>query len=856
MAGKQSNTRKKHSHKLHPQLVFTTHSHKYKKYLLAYALEKKQRQALSEKTVTVTGTNGVIFSRNDRLFSHVAAQLKAITAVPRSNKKRGKKNRFIWWWFVLITALKWQTAVKKAVRTTLKPVYRATRSFTRWNRKKSWGFRRSINKKKKSSSHTTTNPLTSIWRPFYYTLRLFPVHTSIALLLSFFILGTTWAASEYIFKDLPDPHDLTRLTPPVTTKILDRNGNVLFRLYEDENRTIVPLSKISPYVINATIAIEDKDFYSHNGFSIRGISRAFLSNSQGEQTQGGSTITQQLVKLRLLSPEQTLQRKIKEVIVAILAEGIYEKNQILEMYLNQVPYGGATYGIEEASQKYFNKSAKDLNLAESALIAGLPAAPSAYTPFGSNPEFAKNRQLEVLRRMVEDGVVSQEEADTAANQTLAFATNTIDIQAPHFVMYVRDLLESEYGLEALYQGGLEVRTSLDLTLQNQVQQQVSDEVNRLKNLNISNGSALVTNPKTGEVYAMVGSTNYFDFEHDGQVNVTTRPRQPGSSIKPLTYALALEKGMTVTTRIEDSPVTYEVAGAKPYTPQNYDGRYHGRVTLKEALASSYNIPAVKLLNEIGVNTFIDKAEAMGITTWKDRRRFGLSLTLGGGEVLMTDMAKLYGAFANEGYVTTLNPILEIRTHKGETLYKNTCAIEGLGCFREKVLDSRVAYLVSNMLSDNAARTPAFGPQSTLHIPNQEVAVKTGTTNNMRDNWTFGYTSERLVAVWVGNNDNQPMSYVASGVTGASSIWNNIMVTLLDDTKPHAFAVPPGLVQLGSCISGENNRCHGCSSEKTEYYIAGTEPKSPCNVAQNSTLPSFLQRNNRNRRSTPAIEQVP
>jgi penicillin-binding protein 1C len=572
-----------------------------------------------------------------------------------------------------------------------------------------------------------------------------------------------------------------------------------------------------------------------------------VSNSQGEQTQGGSTITQQLVKLRLLSPEQTLQRKIKEVIVAILAEGIYEKDQILEMYLNQVPYGGSTYGIEEASQKYFGKSAKNLDLAESALIAGLPAAPSAYTPFGSNPEFAKNRQLEVLRRMVEDGYISEEQAYQAGAQELQFATNTIDIEAPHFVMYVRDLLEEEYGPETLYRGGLEIRTTLDSELQAEVQEKVTSEVDRLASLRVSNGAALVTNPTNGEIYAMVGSTDYFDFEHDGQVNVTTRPRQPGSSIKPLTYALALEKGSTVTTLIDDQPITYEIAGSKPYSPKNYDGKYHGKVTLKEALASSYNIPAVKLLNQLGVNTLIDKAEEMGITTWGDRRRFGLSLTLGGGEVLMTDMAKMYGAFANEGYVTDLNPILEIRNYKGETLYQNTCALENEGCFRQKALDSRVAYLISNILSDNSARIPAFGPQSTLYIPNQQVAVKTGTTNNMRDNWTFGYTSDRLVSVWVGNNDNQPMSYVASGVTGASSIWNDIMVTILDEEKPHAFEVPPGLVQVAQCIQGENKSCRGCNSGKVEYYVAGTEPKGLCNVAQNqSNTDASLEEIRRNR----------
>ena len=368
---------------------------------------------------------------------------------------------------------------------------------------------------------------------------------------------------------------------------------------------------------------------------------------------------QQLVKNRFLTPERTISRKVRELVLAILVEGSYSKNQILELYLNQVAYGGSTYGIEEAAQTYFNKSARDLTLAESALLAGLPQAPSRYSPFQSDATSAKSRQLEVLRRMVEDGYISQSQATAAGQEELVYATDRISIQAPHFVMYIRELLSQQYGEAALLTRGLQVRTSLDLELQNQVQEIVTDEITSLERLRISNGAALITNPNTGEIMAMVGSTNYFDFENDGQVNITTSQRQPGSSIKPLTYALALENGFTAASRIDDAPITYAIAGSKPYSPQNYDGTFHGRVSLREALASSYNVPAVKLLAQLGVPALLDKAELVGINSWSDRSRYGLSLTLGGGEVNMLEMAQLYGSFANEGQKVPLNPILEV-----------------------------------------------------------------------------------------------------------------------------------------------------------------------------------------------------
>ena len=641
------------------------------------------------------------------------------------------------------------------------------------------------------------------------------------------IFGAGYTTYLFIFKDLPKTSQLIQDDQIVTTRILSRDSEVLFKIYEDENRTLVKLSDIPQHLIDATIATEDKNFYYHRGFSIQGIIRAAIANRQDNSIQqGGSTITQQLVKNRLLSRERTIQRKLRELVLSISVEFKFSKDDILEMYFNQVPYGGSAYGVEEAAQRYFGKNVTQLNLAESTMLAGLPAAPSVYSPFAV-PELAKRRQKEVLQRMVDDEYLDQTQADAAYNQSLNFQHDSIDIIAPHFVFYIKQLLAQQYGEAAINQGGLEVTTTLNLELQQAAQKIVTDEVNKLKPLRVNNGAALVTNPKTGEILAMVGSKDYFDFEHDGQVNVTLRSRQPGSSIKPLTYAIALENGKSPSSIINDSPITYRSLGSPPYSPKNYDGKFHGKVTLRESLASSYNVPAVKTLAEIGVSNMLDKAELMGIDTWQDRSRFGLSLTLGGGEVKMTDMAELYSSFANQGKTTSLNPILEIKNYKGEILYRNTCVLDNKGCPQNKTLSPKVAYQISDILSDNQARTPAFGPRSVLHIPNQQVAVKTGTTNNLRDNWTIGYTTDYLTAVWVGNNDNLPMSYVASGITGASPIWNNIMRLLLDEDNPHTFPTPAGLIKVKICATTGTLPCAKCPVIKEELFVPGTEPQKAC-----------------------------
>ncbi|PIS08832.1 penicillin-binding protein [Candidatus Beckwithbacteria bacterium CG10_big_fil_rev_8_21_14_0_10_34_10] len=623
-----------------------------------------------------------------------------------------------------------------------------------------------------------------------------------------------------ILKDLPGPNRLINREPAIATKIYDRQGELLFTIFNgNQKRTLIKLEEIPDYVIKATISIEDKEFYQHTGFSLQGILRAIIRNLSNSSLEGGSTITQQLIKNALLTPEKTVKRKLKEIVLSIETEIIFSKDEILQMYLNEVPYGGTAYGIEEASQSYFGKSVKNINLSEAAFLAGLPAAPTKYSPWGANPQLTIKRQHQVLDRMVEEKYISNEEANKAKKEKIILASKESNIKAPHFVMYVKDLLVEKYGSLKTEQGGLQVTTSLDLGIQNMAQEKVSEEVEKLSRLQVGNGAALVTNPLNGDILAMVGSKDYFNLDEDGNVNVTTSLRQPGSAIKIITYALALSNGFSPSSIISDTPITYKSAGSPPYSPTNYDKRFHGNVTLRTALASSYNVPAVKTLAQLGVNKMIKLAKEMGITTWEDSSRFGLSLTLGGGEVKMTDLSTAYSVLANQGQKVDLNPILKVTDSKGKLLEEKIPS-------QTKVLSQEVAFLLTDILADNQARTPAFGPSSYLNIPGHQAAVKTGTTNDKRDNWTIGYTKDYLTAVWVGNNDNSPMSAVASGITGASPIWHNIMVELLKDQEGHEFLLPDNLIKVKICAWNGLLPCEYCPT-KEEYFTPGTEPKLHC-----------------------------
>jgi len=633
------------------------------------------------------------------------------------------------------------------------------------------------------------------------------------------------AAYFYVLKDIPSTATIGSTSYPQSTKIYDRNGKLLYTIYTSRNQTYVPFKQIPNHIKNATVALEDKDFYKHGAVDIRGITRAFISTVFKREVQGGSTITQQLVKNSLLTPERTISRKVKEIFLAFIIESVYSKDKILEMYLNQVPYGGTAYGVDAASQVYFGKPVEKLTLAESAFLAALPEAPSLYSPFGSRPEFGKARQLEALRKMREQGYITHEEEQEAVTLELKFSKIQNKILAPHFVFYVKDILEQRYGPRAVEQGGLHVTTSLDLDLQAYAEASVAAEIETLKKLNVSNGAALITDPRTGEVLTMVGSRGYFDTEIDGNVNVTLAKRQPGSSIKPINYAVGLIKGYTASTPLVDDRICFPNPGGQPaYCPVNYDGRFHGVVQMRFALANSYNIPAVKMLKANSVEAMIATASAMGITTFTDPSRYGLSLTLGGGEVTMLNMAEAFGVFANNGYRIPLQPILKVVDNRGRVLEEYNPPKSPI--FGKKVLPDGVAFIISHILLDNGARAQAFGANSILRVGNYPVSVKTGTTNDLRDNWTIGYTPSHLVATWVGNNDNKPMNGIVSGITGAAPIWHALMEKVLEGTKPQFPQKPDNVIGKHVCTDtgqvagpeGSEGRC----PTRFEYFIRGME----------------------------------
>jgi 1A family penicillin-binding protein len=634
-------------------------------------------------------------------------------------------------------------------------------------------------------------------------------------------------AGFYVFRNIPNPAKLSSSEYPQSSQIFDRNGKLLYEIYADKRRVPVSLKDVPQNLKNATLAIEDANFYQHNGFDVKGLLRGLFRTVIERRLQGGSTLTQQLVKNALLTPERTVSRKIKEAILTVATEAMYSKDQILEMYFNQTPYGGTLWGAESAANGIFNKDVKDLDLAESALLAGLPGSPTNYSPF-SHPEAAKNRQEMVLKRMLDLKMITQKQYDEAKAEKLNYYLNKTGILAPHFVFYVKELLTEKYGIQKLTEGGLKITTSLDLNMQQMAEATVSAEVAKLTKYKVGNGAAMITQPKTGQILAMVGSIDYFSNDIDGKYNVTTALRQPGSSIKPLNYAVAIETGkVTAASIVDDDPTCFGQINQAAYCPTNYGGAYHGLQSIRNSLANSLNIPAVKVLKVNGLETFVASASAMGLDTLKNASDYGLSLTLGGGEVTMGNMTVAYGVLANMGIKQNLNPILKVVDKNGKTLeeYKDTPGT--------RVLSRETSYIIQQILSDDGARSMVFGKGSMLNIKDHpEVAVKTGTTNDMRDNWTLGYTSDYVVATWVGNNDNSKMGGLVSGTTGAAPIWNKIMTQILKDQPVKKPVRPADVVGMNVCnLTGMAVPDEGCDSH-FEYFKKEFLPPKQTGLQQN------------------------
>jgi 1A family penicillin-binding protein len=633
-----------------------------------------------------------------------------------------------------------------------------------------------------------------------------------------FIFLFIWYARE-----LPSPDKVVR-NEGFATKIYDRNEKLLYDVYENQRRTPVELNDVPLYLRQATISVEDKDFYTHGGFDPKGYFRQIYNVIQLHQIAGGSTITQQLVKNAILTNERTITRKIKEFILAIQIERKYSKDQILKMYLNEVPYGSTAFGVESAAELYFNKKVGELNLVESAFLAGLVQRPSVYSPFSSTPTAYVERTKHVLQRMYDDGKITKDLQNEAVKQLadLKFSESGSSFQAPHFIMYVKKLLIDRYGENMVEQGGLKVTTTLDLDLQNKAQTIVADEIAKVEKYHITNGAAMVMDPKTGEILVMVGSKNYDDPNYDGKVNVTVSSRQPGSAIKPVTYATAFKKGLTPATMIMDVKTSFPGGDKPEYVPVNYDGKFRGPVQIREALASSLNIPAVKVLAKVGIKEMMQQAFDMGLTTLEptseNLSRVGLSVTLGGGEVRLIDLVSAYSAFANTGLKIEPIAILKVTDKNGKILEDNK-PVTG-----RRVLTPEQSYLISNILSDSKARLLTFSPGSYLEFNDRQVAVKTGTTNDKRDNWAIGWSPSFIAGVWAGNNDNTPMVQVSSGVSGASPIWRKIMNEALKLKPKEDFPVPENIVTAEvDTISGY--RSHDGFSSKIESFIKGIEPKN-------------------------------
>ncbi len=632
------------------------------------------------------------------------------------------------------------------------------------------------------------------------------------------------AASWMLFSDTGG--QIPSAPAPATVSIYDRHSVLLYEALDPKQGKagFVPLEQLPTFLLQATVATEDSSFYSNPGVDPLAILRALWRDwRQHRIVSGGSTITQQLARTLYMSPsersEQSLGRKIDEAILALRLSLRLSKDKILELYLNSTTYGHQAIGVDAASRVYFGKSARDLDLAESALLAGIPQAPSDYDPL-TNLDGAKARQRVVLSLMVKQGYISQAEADSAAAEPLHLSSAAFPLKAPHFVAYVRQILADQLGIDPAVTGPLRVYTTLDLGLQEIAEATVKRYVASLVDKNVTDGALVALDPSTGQILAMVGSADYYDKSIDGEVNVTLAARQPGSAIKPLLYAAALDSHViTAATVLYDVPTSFLTADGKSYSPENYDRVWHGPVSVREALANSLNLPTVAVMQRLGVGAFLDVAGRAGLNTLASRSSGDLSLALGSGEVRPLDLASAYAALAAGGIHRDPVAILRVEDARGHVLWQ-------AGAPRERrVVSPQAAYLVTDILSDNDARSIAFGPDSPLKL-SRPAAAKTGTTTDWRDNWTVGYTPDLVTAVWVGNADNSAMKGV-SGISGAAPIWHDFMEEALKGHPAEAFSEPPGLVRREVCPESGKLPSQWCPDRRTELFIAGTEPTATC-----------------------------
>ncbi len=642
----------------------------------------------------------------------------------------------------------------------------------------------------------------SVFKKINYTFLYFITVIGLGFLSVFATIGVASGAYlVYVNTTLPSLEELTTRDVAESSKVYSRDGTLLYEFHGEYNRTSVDLDRISPYLKNATLAVEDKDFYKHGAISMSGIVRALRANAEsGGAVQGGSTITQQYVKNALLDRKKLYSRKVREILLAYKVESHFDKDQIFELYLNEIPYGRNAYGVEAAARSYFGKTAGELNLAESAYLAALPQAPSYYSPTGANYDALAKRQQFILKLMQEQGYITELEKHQAENQTVAFREPKTEIKAPYFVSWIQNYITEQYGKDFLRQGGLRIYTTLDLNLQSLAEKVVLEGAAANKKYGAYNAALVAVEPATGKILAMAGGKDYFgsaepagcrpgvSCKFEPNVNVATSNRQPGSSFKPYAYLTAFkpEFGLTPMSKVLDAPTTFGYSGGRPYIPRNYDGRSHGMITIRKALAGSLNVPAVRTLATVGVDNVVKTAKDLGITS--PLKNCGLSLVLGGCEVKLVDHVGAFAVLANGGKGKGATPFNRIEDKHGKVLVEYQAPTE-------QTVNPEAVYELISIMTDDASRQFIFGPKNPLTLSDRIVAAKTGTTQNWKDGWTLGFTPQLAVGVWAGNNNSSLMRAGADGVFVAAPMWNRFMTEAHKGQPALDFPVPSGIVQI-------------------------------------------------------------